>query len=216
MDIVHPDVERYIAQTEAQPHPVLRKMEEHAEKKDFPIVGPQVGRLLSILCRTSAAQQVLELGSGFGYSAFWFALALPQHGKVTCTELSAENRDHGIAYLEEAGLSEKVVYHLKDGLQLCRELLESHEEGFDILFNDIDKEHYADVPPLAKRLLRPGGLFITDNTIWGGKVTEVDDPSNADEATAGVLGLNNATAHDPDFETSILPIRDGLTIAVRR
>lgn len=216
MEIVHPEIERYIANTEAHPHPVLRKIEEYAEKRGFPIVGPQVGRLLSILTRATAATQVLELGSGFAYSAFWFALALPSHGRVICTELSAENRDRGIAYLEEGGLTSKVEYRLEDGLDVARRLADSDEESFDILFNDIDKEYYQEVPPLAKRLLRPGGLFITDNTLWGGQVVQYASESDADAGTAGVLALNRDTAHDADFETSILPIRDGLTIAIKR
>ena len=216
MDIVHPDIERYISRSEAQPHPVLRKIEEYAEKRSFPIVGPHVGRLLSLLTRTSGATQILELGSGFGYSAFWFALALPKHGRVICTETSRENRERGLSYLEEGGLAAKVDYRLQEGLEAARELLDQHEEEFDIVFNDIDKEHYGAVPPIAKRLLRPGGLFITDNTLWGGRVTAEDRGGTIDEATAGVLELNRSTAHDPDFETSILPIRDGLTIAVKR
>jgi predicted O-methyltransferase YrrM len=219
MEIVHREIERYIRETEARSHPVQREMEEYAEEQDFPIIGPRVGRLLSILARSSGARQVLELGSGFAYSAFWFARALPEAGRVLCTELAEENRDRGMAYLRKAGLAEKVEYRLGDGLAVARELAESRPESFDILFNDIDKEWYAEVPALAKRLLRHGGLFITDNTLWGGTVVREGQPADERGAvspdTAGVLELNRLTVQDPEFETSILPIRDGLTLAYR-
>ncbi len=219
MEIVHRDIERYIAETEASPHPVLREMERYAEAQGFPIVGPRVGRLLSLLTRSSGAQHVLELGSGFAYSAFWFARALPDTGGVVCTELSRENRDRGMEYLRRANLDGKVEYRMEDALKVAGELADSRPEGFDILFNDIDKEWYPEVPPLAKRLLRRGGLFITDNTLWGGNVVRAGSEHEAQRTTspetAGVLELNRNTVGDAEFETVILPLRDGLTVAYR-
>jgi predicted O-methyltransferase YrrM len=212
MHIVDPGIERYIAQTEAQPHPVLRKMEEYAEKTGFPIVGPQVGRLLSIFARSIGAERILELGSGYGYSALWFALALPQHGRLVCTELSDENRQRAMQYFEEAGLDAKLSYRIGDGVSTARELTETEPEGYDIVFNDVDKEDYPQVPELAAALLRPGGLFITDNTLWYGRVID----QKPDSVTQGIRDFNERTVHHPQFETSILPIRDGLTVAVRR
>lgn len=219
MEIVHRDIERYIAAVEGRAHPVLREMEAYAEVIGFPIIGPQVGRVLSILTRLSRAEQVLELGSGFAYSAFWFARALPQEGCVLCTDLSEENRRIGMEYLRKAGLDCKVEYRVEDGLSVARELAAARPESFDILFNDVDKEWYGEVPDLARQLLRRGGLFITDNTLWGGSVTKAA-PEGAGHAgmspdTAGVMELNRKTAEDPEFETAILPIRDGVTVAYR-
>jgi predicted O-methyltransferase YrrM len=226
MEIVNRNIERYIEETEGRSHEVLQDMERYAASRAFPIIGPSVGRLLSILTRSSGARRILELGSGFGYSAFWFAMALPEDGEIICTELSEENTRRGIGYLERGGLAGKVTYRTEGGLAVARELAESSPESFDILFNDIDKEWYGEVPPLAKRLLKHGGLFITDNSLWGGSVLMASsgpatssrlsaDTAGVPPDTAGVLELNRLTTEDPEFETSILPIRDGLTVACR-
>jgi predicted O-methyltransferase YrrM len=205
--IVHPKIERYLNGVRAPRSGALREMEVLARRRQFPIVGPDVGRLLFILARSSGARRVLELGSGFGYSAFWFALALPPDGEVHCTDLDPENRTQAEAFLKKARLSGKLRFHVGDALELAATL----PGPFDIVLNDIDKEDYPRVIDAAHALLRPGGLFITDNTLWDGKVARL----RPDATTRSIQRFNSALARHPGFAAVILPLRDGVTAAVK-
>jgi caffeoyl-CoA O-methyltransferase len=212
IEIVTQPIEAYLEALAGPPadEPVRVAMERLAAERGFPIVGPHVGRLLSILARTLGARRVLELGSGFGYSAYWFARAVGEGGEVHCTELSADNRDQALSFLGQAGLGQRVTYHLGDALELAR----SQPDGtFDLVFNDVDKELYPQTVELAVKLLRPGGLFITDNALWKGRVTA---PAEADETTRAVLEFNRLVTDHPALETVIVPLRDGLAICRKR
>jgi predicted O-methyltransferase YrrM len=207
--IVEPRIEAYIDSLGAQPDPVLAAMEALAERRHFPIVGRHLGSLLSLFAHSVGARRVLELGSGYGYSALWFARALPDDGKVTCTDHSSDNRDLALGYFRTAGMEKRVEFHVGDALAIARE----QKPGFDIVFNDIDKEAYVASVQLAVSLLRPGGLFITDNTLWKGKVAE-DDASDA--MTEAVRAFNKLVFSRPDVEAVILPVRDGVTVCRRK
>ncbi len=207
--IVEPRIEAYIASLGAQPDPVLAAMEALAERRHFPIVGRHVGSLLSLFAHAVGARRVLELGSGYGYSALWFARALPEDGKVTCTDHSSDNRDLALGYFRTAGLEKRVEFHVGDALAIARE----QKPGFDIVFNDIDKEAYTGSVPLAVSLLRSGGLFITDNTLWKGMVA-LDDSS--DPMAEAVRAFNKLVFSRPDLEAVVLPVRDGLTVCRKK
>lgn len=209
MHIVHPDVEKYIEGLSATDDPTLKEMEQIAKENDFPIIGPEVGRLLYILAKSSGAEKVLELGSGYGYSAYWFAKALPENGLVFCTDTHETNRDKALQYFERAGLDDKIEFKIGGALQVIDEL----EGYFDIIFNDIDKEDYAATIDKAAGKLKQGGLFITDNSLWYGKVASDEEP---DRTTKGVLDFNEKLMADPRFETVILPIRDGVALAIKK
>lgn len=208
MAIVTPDIDRYLDRLASHDDPVLDEMERRGRRDGFPIVGPQVGRLLRTLAVANGARRVLELGSGFGYSAYWFAGAVGTDGEVVLTEGSPERARDAGAYLERGGFADRVRIEVGDALGV----LASIDGPFDIVFNDIDKEAYPDVLPGVKRVLRPGGLFVSDNMLWFGRVLE-EDPE--DPATAGVVGLTRALARDPDFHTTLLPVRDGVSVSVR-
>ena len=211
--IVDPRIERYIQELRPSEDPILAELEALARERSFPAVGPQVGRLLYILCRGAGARRVLELGSGFGYSAWWIARALPPDGELLCSEMSAQNRDQALDFLERAGLRERVRYHVGDAMELLRP--GRLEPGsLDLVFNDIDKEGYPDVVEPAVRLLRPGGLFVTDNTLWRGQVA--DPTTHTDETTVAVREFNERVAGRDELETVVLPVRDGVTLCVRR
>lgn len=208
MPIIQPDIEKYLATVRSPSVPLLAEMEAWAAAHDFPIVGPDVGRLLFILARFTGARRVLELGSGYGYSAFWFALALPPDGEVHCTDQSTDNRDRAREYFRRAGMEAKLHFHVGEALSLARGI----QGPFDIVFNDIDKEDYPAAIETATTLLRAGGLFVTDNALWYGKVA-VPEP---DAPTRGVLRFNQLLAADTRYETVILPLRDGLSVAVKK
>ncbi|NLH48042.1 MAG: O-methyltransferase [Myxococcales bacterium] len=208
MPIVQPDIEKYLATVRSPSVPPLAEMEAWAAAHDFPIVGPDVGRLLFILARFAGARRVLELGSGYGYSAFWFALALPPDGEVHCTDQSADNRDRARDYFRRAGMEGKLHFHVGEALSLARGI----QGPFDIVFSDIDKEDYPAAIATATTLLRAGGLFVTDNALWYGKVAAPEP----DAPTRGVLRFNQSLAADSRYETVILPLRDGLSVAVKK
>ncbi len=210
MNLVQPDIDRYLGRWAASKDPVVVEMERLAAERGFPIVGPQVGRLLLMLARSIDAKRVLELGSGFGYSAWWFATAVGPEGRVILTEGSQDNADLACGFLDRAGLAGRVEIRVGDGLEIARE----YDGPFDIVFNDIDKHDYPRALPIALERLRPGGLFITDNMLWQGRVL---DEAAADAATRGVLELTRALYAAPNLDTTILPIRDGVAVsAVRR
>ena len=207
--IVEPRVESYIAALGASPDPVLAAMEALAERRRFPIVGRHAGSLLGLLARCIGARTVLELGSGYGYSALWLARALPADGKVICTDLSEDNRDLALGYFRTAGLESRIDFRVGDGLSVARE----QKPGFDIVFNDIDKKDYPASVEVAVPLLRSGGLFITDNTLWRGKVA---DEGPGDATTEAVRAFNRLVFSRPDLESVVFPIRDGLTVCRKR
>ena len=209
MDLVDPDVDRYLHGWASPDDAVLREMELVAHERNFPIVGPQVGRLLAVLARASGARRVLELGSGFGYSAYWFARAIGEGGEVVLSERSTERADEAREYLTRGGLVDRVRSEIGDAL----EVLDRVGGEFDIVFNDIDKERYPDVLEPAAAALRHGGVLICDNMLWYGTVLDED---NQDPTTTGVRALTRALYESPDFETVLLPVRDGVTVSVRR
>ncbi|HVP19079.1 MAG TPA: O-methyltransferase [Spirochaetia bacterium] len=203
--IVDRKIEAYLSGLDGRGDSVRSEMEAFAQRNDFPIVGPQVGRLLGILARGISARRVLELGSGYGYSALWFARAMPDGGSVTCTDLSPENRDRAVKFFRDAGLEDRVSFHVGDALSLARAL----RGPFDIVFNDIDKKDYPGSVSIALPLLRMGGLFITDNVLWSGKVAASGRP---DAATAAIREFNEIVSSRDDLETVILPLRDGVAV----
>jgi len=203
--IVDTRVESYIEGLDGRADPVRAQMEEMAREKDFPIVGPQVGRLLGILARSIGARRILELGSGYGYSALWFARAMADGGSVTCTDLSAENRVLALTFFRAAGLEKAVSFHVEDALSFAR----GQSGPFDIVFNDIEKEDYPKSIPVALSLLRVGGLFITDNVLWSGRVAA---DGQADAATAAIREFNSIISRRDDLDTVILPLRDGVAV----
>ena len=209
MDLVHPDIDRYLGGWAASNELVVAEMEQLAVEQGFPIVGPQVGRLLRILACSIDAKRVLELGSGFGYSAWWFASAVGAGGRVILTEGSTENAERAREFLDRAGFGGRVEIRVGDALEIAREC----DGPFDLVFNDIDKQDYPAALPVALELLRPGGLFVSDNMLWQGRVLDNDAP---DASTRGVLELTRALHARPDLDTAILPIRDGVSISALR
>ena len=205
--IVNPKIEQYLEGLLPRADSVQREMERRALKEGFPIVGAQVGRLLFILARSLKARRILELGSGYGYSALWFARALPDNGEVHLTEWSEENIISARRYLGGAGLLAKARFHQGDALSIA-----DHINGrFDIVFNDVDKEHYPEVVDKAVRILRPGGLLISDNTLWEGKVHR----KRVDATTQGVQKYNQRVFSHPKLQTVILPLRDGVGLSLK-
>lgn len=207
VQIINPQIDDYLGSILPARDTVLLEMEALAKKRNFPIIGPQVGRLLYLLTKSIDARRILELGSGFGYSAYWFALALPDDGEVICTEFDPGNIKLAKDFLGRAGLLSKIQFISGDG----GEVLDQAEHSFDIILNDADKEQY---PALLKRLLpklQKGGILVTDNLLWHGAVLD-DKP---DEATRGVQKYNKLIMREPRLFTTIIPLRDGVGLSLK-
>lgn len=206
-DIVFPHIEKYLESLETTRDAVLAEMERQARAGDFPIVGPLVGRMLCLLARSIGARRVLEMGSGFGYSGYWFARALPEEGELILTEGSAQNMAQARAFFRQGGVRCRVRFEVGDAF----EILDRLRGEFDIIFNDVEKEHYPAAFHTAVPRVRRGGFFLSDNMLWGGRV--VADPSHP--TTRGVLELTRLLFGAPDLYTMILPIRDGVSVSLK-
>jgi predicted O-methyltransferase YrrM len=207
VDIIDPAIDLYLHELASPEDPVLREMELLGAERSFPIIGPQVGQLLYILAAATSARRVIELGSGFGYSAYWFAKAVGPEGEVILTELSAERAAEAQEFLERGGFGDRVHVEVGDGL----EIIDRVGGDFDIVFNDVDKERYPQVLDKAAAALRPGGLLISDNMLWFGTVLE-DEPAEA--STRGVKELTRMLHESPDFRTALIPLRDGVSVSI--
>lgn len=191
--------------------PEIQEMERYAEEHDFPIIGPAAGYYCYLMARLMNAQRIFELGSGYGYSTAWFARAVQENGggevyhTVWDEQLSQRARTH----LDKLGYGGLVRYRVSEAVQALREV----DSTFDLIFNDINKTAYPDSLEVIEERLRPGGLLIVDNTLWSGRVL---DESNQDEATRAIRELTRRLVHSDRWVASLVPIRDGLTVAYRR
>ncbi len=187
---------------------VLAEMEDYATEHKIPIVGPAVARVLQQLAIMINAQTVFELGSAIGYSTIWWAQAVGEKGRVIYTDGDRKNAERARGYFARAGVSNRITIHTGDAL----EFLSEQKQEFDIIFNDVDKEDYPRVLRLVAPRLRKGGLFITDNVLWSGRVAEKNP---ADAKTKAILEFNRKLYDAKEFYTTLLPIRDGLAVAVK-
>jgi len=188
---------------------VLAEMEGYASEHRIPIVGPAVARVLQQLALMINAGTVFELGSAIGYSTIWWARAVGEKGRVIYTDGDPKNAERARRYFERAGVSGRITLYTGDAL----EFLSEQKQQYDVIFNDVDKEDYPRVLRLVTPRLRKGGLFITDNVLWSGRVAEKNPK---DLQTKAILEFNRLLYGSEDFYTTILPIRDGLAVALKK
>ena len=207
--ITNEPVEDYLYSMLPPRDEVLSEMEAEAAAKKVPIVGPAVGRILQQLAMMINAKTIFEMGSAIGYSTIWWARALGDGGRVFYTDGDPKNAERARGFFARAGVQDKIKIETGDAL----ELLSEHKQQFDIIFNDVDKEDYPRVFRLISPRLRQGGLFITDNVLWSGRVTDL---RSQDTRTKAIQEFNRQLYASPDFYTTILPIRDGVAVAMKR
>ncbi len=209
-EITTPAIEKYVYDLLPPRDPVLRDMEAEAARRNIPIVGPAVGRFFYQLARMIAARNIFEMGSAIGYSTVWWARALGEGGRVVYTDSDRKNADEARRNFERAGVGDRVQIRIGDALEL---LSEEKPESYDIIFNDVDKEDYPRVFRLAVPRLRQGGLFVSDNVLWHGSIVE---PTRKNEAsTRAILEFNQLLYHSPELFTTMLPLRDGVAVAMK-
>ncbi len=208
-DITNPAVDDYLFSLLPPRDEVLAEMEAEATKRKIPIIGPAVGRVLHQLALILNAKTIFEMGSAIGYSTIWWARAVGPAGRVYYTDGDRKNADEARKYFERAGVGDRITIGVGDALELISE----QKQEFDIVFNDIDKPDYPRAMKLALPKLRKGGLFITDNVLWSGRVA---DEKDQEESTQAIRKLNRALYDSRDLFTTILPIRDGVAVAIKR
>jgi|SRR5579872_1265044 len=207
--ILADNIESYLYSLVPERDEVLRQMEAEAGKRDIPIVGPLVGHYFFQLAQLCRAKTVFEMGSAIGYSTIWWARAIGPAGRVVYTDSDERNASEAQGYFKRAGLLDRIQIEIGDA---C-EVLERQRQPFDILFNDIDKKDYPRVFSMAARHVKPGGIFVTDNVLWSGQV--VDPGEEQDEATQAIVKFNDLQAKSEGWMTTILPLRDGVSVSFK-
>ena len=201
-------VEKYLYGILPERDPVLAEMEEQAGKRNIPIVGPAVARVFYQYARLINAKRVFEMGSAIGYSTIWWARAVGEGGEVIYTDRNKKNAAEARQYFQRTNVENRIRVEVGDAL----ELLSEQKREFDIIFNDVDKEDYPRVLHLVSSRLRRGGLFITDNVLWSGRVVQKRPDLLT---TRAIQEFNQRLYAMPEFFTTILPLRDGVSVSVK-
>ncbi|MEH2128256.1 class I SAM-dependent methyltransferase [Nostoc sp.] len=177
-------------------------------------ISPEQGQFMSLLVQLIGAKKTLEVGVFTGYSSLSVALALPPDGKIIACDVSEEFTAIARRYWQEAGVADKIDLRLAPALETLDQLLATGQaETFDFAFIDADKENYDGYYERSLQLVRPGGLIAIDNVLWSGQVA---DEQNQDESTQAIRALNEKLHHDERITLSLVPIADGLTLAIKR
>ena len=177
-------------------------------------ISPEQGQFMTLLVQLLGATKTLEIGVFTGYSSLCVALALPPGGKITACDVSEEFTSVARRYWQEAGVTDKIELRLAPALETLDQLLaDGQAETFDFAFIDADKENYQGYYERSLQLIRPGGLVAIDNVLWGGRVA---DPQVQDNNTLAIRAFNEKLHHDEQVSISLVPIADGLTLALKR
>jgi len=200
------DVDKYIYELLPDRDPVVSEIEAYAAEHRVPIIGPAVARLLTLLVQVSRATRIFEMGSAIGYSTIWLARAAGPKAQVFYTDGNPENARRAQEYFKKAGVAKRIKLQVGNALELVKKT----SGKFDFIFNDVDKHQYPDALRAALPKLKRGGLFVTDNTLWSGKVAQ---PAALDDKnTRGVQEFNRLVYSSKDLFPVLVPLRDGVTV----
>lgn len=177
-------------------------------------IAPEQGQFMALLIQLMGAKKALEVGVFTGYSALWVALALPPEGRLIACDVNRDYTAIAQRYWEQAGVAQKIDLRLAPATETLAHLIaEGQQDSVDFAFIDADKSNYAVYYEQVLQLVRPGGLIAIDNVLWSGRVA---DPNITDNRTQVLRRLNAALAADPRIRLSLVPIGDGLTLALKR
>ncbi|MEJ2217943.1 MAG: O-methyltransferase [Gemmatimonadota bacterium] len=204
----------YVHRLFAPEDDVLEELRGEIARQDLPeiYISAEQGRLMQVLLTAIGARRVLEVGTLGGYSAIWMARALPPDGRLVTIELRAERAELARRFIRRAGLQDVIEVKVGKALDVLRDL-QSRREIFDAVFIDADKEGYGDYLDAALALVRTGGLILGDNAFQHGAIVEDPPPTPSVRA---VQAFNERLASDERLVSTILPVRDGLTLSVVR
>jgi caffeoyl-CoA O-methyltransferase len=222
-----PELHRYLVAHSAPPDPVLERLaaetEERTGERAVMQIAPEQGALMTLLCRAIGARRALELGTFTGYSSICIARGLGPEGELITCDVSDEWTQVARRYWEEAGVAERIDLRLAPALETLAAL--DNAARFDFAFIDADKQSYPDYWEAVVELLRPGGVAVVDNVLYGGVVAAADgaDPmrpwagsGQRGESLEAILRTNELIAADERVDSVMLGVADGITIALRR
>jgi O-methyltransferase len=207
---------KYLIEHSLRDHPVLRELREETAKLPQSVmqIGADQGQFMALLARLVGAKRCLEIGVFTGYSSLAVAMALPEDGRILALDVSDEWTSIARRYWKKAGVEHKIELRLGKAMSTLDTLISLRESGrFDMVFIDADKANYQGYYERCIELVRRGGLIAIDNTLWSGRVA---DPSNKDIDTIALRAFNDALHHDERIDLALLPVGDGLTLAVKR
>ena len=213
--IVPDAVERYLASLNHVSDAVLQDLARTGQDRDLPLVDAEVGALLRVLTMAVRATRILEIGTAIGYSGIWMAGALPNAGMLLTMEVDEQRVREARDNFARAGLGDRVNVIVGDAQRMLHKIA----GPFDLVFQDGDKKQYGPMLDALVGLLRPGGLLVTDNVLWNGEIvpdfavkTRHRDPADG----AAITKYNERINSHPSLVTSIIPLRDGVAISVKR
>lgn len=232
-DVLTDEVARFVRAAGPSPDDALREMDEYAAESGFPHVGPEVGGTLALLARMTDASSVFEFGSGYGYSAYWFARALPDDGRIVLTEIDEDELEMAREYMQTGGFEKIAEYELGDAL----EIVDSYDGPFDLVLLDHQKRRYPEAFDAVRSKVPVGGAIVADNAMTAGSIqfetvleilesrdqglerrdddlTE-DIPDDATDATRGIATYLATVRDDEAFETIVLPLGEGIAVSYR-
>lgn len=209
LDIVHPDVSRYIASLSTETDPHVIRMAMYAKEHGVPRLDLEAGHWIELLTRMVGGRRVFEFGSAFGFSTYFLARAVGPQGEVHGSEVKHELLAHHAELFAAHPYRDRITIHEGDGL----EILASLPGSFDVVFIDMDKVGYPAALRAAVERVRVGGLVLADNVLWSGRTALDPDPS--DESTNALREFNRMVHADPRLRTAILPASDGLSVSIR-
>ena len=212
--IIADPIERYLASLNRLRDPILDEVAQQGLELDLPIIDAEVGGLLQALTTALAARRVLEIGTANGYSGLWLARALPPDGMLITIEIDPARAATARRNFDRANVSERTTVMVGDAARFVRKV----SGPFDLIFNDGDKLQYEPLLDRLVALLRPGGILVTDNVLWGGEVIPgfTDKPTRPADLTRAIAAYNQHLAADARLLTAMLPLRDGVAVSVRR
>jgi predicted O-methyltransferase YrrM len=196
--------------------PILERLREETTRHPLAImqISPEQGQFMALLIHLLGARKTLEIGVFTGYSSLSVALALPEDGHIIACDVNDEYTSVARRYWREAGVERKIDLRLRPALETLDDLIAAGQGGrFDFAFIDADKGNYANYFERALVLVRPGGLIAIDNVLWYGRVV---DPAVQDADTVAIREFNEKLHHDERVWLSMLPVRDGLTLACKK
>lgn len=210
------ELSEYIRRVSLREHPVLKQLREETARD--PAANMQIsaeqGQFMALLAKLMHARNYIEIGVFTGYSSLSVALVLPEDGHILACDINPVWTDAAKRYWEQAGVADKITLHLAPAIETLDTLLsEGTPREFDLAFIDADKENYLAYYERILKLLRPGGLIMADNTLWGGSVV---DAARCDSDTIGIRKFNDAVFADHRVDISLVPIGDGLTLARKK
>ena len=205
----------YLLKVSLREPDLLRRLREETSKMPMAMmqISPEQGQFMGLLVRLLGARRAIEIGTFTGYSALSVVLAMPRDGRVVACDINDDYTRIARRYWAEAGVADRIELKLQPALKTLDELLAAGEGGrFDFAFIDADKQNYEGYYEKVLALLRPGGLMTIDNVLWDGKVA---DRNVDDEETRAIRSLNKKIHADRRVALSLVPIGDGLTLAMK-